>query len=124
MKDILHVLVMLLGFSPQSQWKGCPRAVNLYDYLALFFSKHWISEECQNNDIETVSESWRSLPATAQVPLPSADVLAGWAAPKVTVTLSSAICPVVCPESECMFFAEEQLEDGHVCSATFYIKQK
>lgn len=104
MKDVLHVLVMLLGFSLQSQWSGCPRAVNLYDYLALVFSKHWIPEECQNNDIEMVSESWRSLPATTQVPLPSADVLDGWAAPKVTVTLSSAICPVVCPVSECMFF--------------------
>lgn len=60
-------------------------------------------EEHQNNDIEMVSDSWGRLPAVAQVPLPSADVLHGWAAPKVTVTLSSAVCPVVCPVSERMF---------------------
>lgn len=62
----------------------------------------------------------------AQVPLPSADVLDGWAAPKVTVTLPSAIGAVVGDLHNVWTHvsAEEQLEDSHVCSATFYIKQK
>lgn len=62
----------------------------------------------------------------AQVPLPSGHVLDGWAAPKVTMTFSSVICPIVgdLPNVWMHVSAEEQLEDGHVCSATFYIKQK
>lgn len=111
---------------PSESLEGCPWAVNLHYHLALVFSKHWTPEECQNNNTEMVSESWRSLPAMAQAPLPSANVLDGCATPKVTVTLSSAICPAVgdLPNVWTHVSAKEQLEDSHVCSATFYIKQK
>lgn len=124
-KNVLQVLDVAWIF-PSDSVEGCPWAVNLYYHHALVFSKHWTPEECHNNNAEMVRESWRSLPAMAQVPLPSADVLDGCATPKVTVTLSSAICPAVgdLPNVWTRVSAKEQLEDSHVCSATFYIKQK